>query len=57
MSIACSVSWGTSLQVLRRYLKQTNDDLQEAHQKTGPVDNLLDTRLGDMFLVPQPFFR
>ena len=31
----------TSLQVLRRYLKQTEGDLQEAHRKTGPVDNLL----------------
>jgi len=27
------------LQVLRRYLKQTNDDLQLAHRKGSPVDN------------------
>ena len=31
----------TTLQVLRRYLEQTEADLQEAHRKTGPVDNLL----------------
>ena len=31
----------TSLQVLRRYLKQTEADLQEAHRKAGPVDSLL----------------
>jgi site-specific recombinase XerD len=31
----------SSLQVLRRYLKQTREDLQEAHRRTGPVDNLL----------------
>lgn len=28
------------LQVLRRYLKQTNPDLMRAHQKASPVDNL-----------------
>ena len=27
------------LQVLRRYLKQTNQDLCEAHRKGSPVDN------------------
>ena len=27
------------LQVLRRYLKQTNQDMREAHQKASPVDN------------------
>lgn len=31
----------TSLQVLRRYLKQTTDDLREAHRKHGPVDTML----------------
>ena len=31
----------TSLQVLRRYLKQTEADLREAHRKAGPVDSLL----------------
>jgi site-specific recombinase XerD len=31
----------SSLQVLRRYLKQTRADLHEAHRRTGPVDNLL----------------
>ena len=31
----------TSLVVLRRYLKQTEDDLRRVHDKTGPVDNLL----------------
>jgi integrase/recombinase XerC len=29
------------LSVLRRYLAQTEADLQEAHQRAGPVDNLL----------------
>lgn len=29
------------LQILRRYLKQTNDDLKAAHSKGSPVDNLL----------------
>jgi site-specific recombinase XerD len=29
------------LSVLRRYLRQTEDDLREAHRKAGPVDNLL----------------
>lgn len=29
------------LQVLRRYLKQTSDDLRNAHRKGSPVDNLL----------------
>ena len=27
------------LQVLRRYLKQTNQDIREAHRRAGPVDN------------------
>jgi len=27
------------LQVLRRYLKQTNQDVLEAHRKGSPVDN------------------
>jgi integrase/recombinase XerD len=27
------------LQVLRRYLKQTNQDIGEAHRRAGPVDN------------------
>ena len=31
----------SDLTVLRRYLKQTEADLQEAHRKAGPVDNLL----------------
>jgi site-specific recombinase XerD len=31
----------SSLQVLQRYLKQTREDLREAHRRTGPVDNLL----------------
>ena len=31
----------SDLTVLRRYLKQTEDDLREAHRKAGPVDNLL----------------
>jgi integrase/recombinase XerD len=31
----------SDLTVLRRYLKQTDIDLQEAHRKAGPVDNLL----------------
>jgi len=31
----------TSLHVLRRYLKQTEGDLQEVHRRTGPVDSLL----------------
>lgn len=30
----------TDLSVLRRYLAQTEGDLQAAHQKCGPVDNL-----------------
>jgi hypothetical protein len=29
------------LSVLRRYLAQTEADLQAAHQRAGPVDNLL----------------
>jgi site-specific recombinase XerD len=28
------------LQVLRRYLKQTNQDIREAHRRAGPVDNM-----------------
>ena len=28
------------LQVLRRYLKQTNQDIREAHHRASPVDNL-----------------
>lgn len=28
------------LQVLRRYLKQTNQDVRDAHQRASPVDNL-----------------
>lgn len=28
------------LQVLRRYLKQSDEDLQAAHQRSGPVDHL-----------------
>jgi integrase/recombinase XerD len=28
------------LQVLKRYLKQTNPDLMKAHQKACPVDNM-----------------
>jgi site-specific recombinase XerD len=31
----------TSLAVLRRYLAQTEADLQRAHEKGGPVDRLL----------------
>jgi len=31
----------SDLTVLRRYLKQTEADLQEAHRRAGPVDNLL----------------
>ena len=31
----------TTLQVLRRYLNQTDADLQETHRRTGPVDALL----------------
>jgi len=30
----------TDLQVLRRYLAQTDTDLQRAHNKGGPVDNM-----------------
>jgi site-specific recombinase XerD len=26
------------LQALRRYLKQTNQDIREAHRRAGPVD-------------------
>ena len=29
------------LTMLRRYLKQTDSDLREAHRKAGPVDNML----------------
>jgi site-specific recombinase XerD len=29
------------LSVLRRYLQQTEADLRAAHEKAGPVDNLL----------------
>lgn len=29
------------LQVLNRYLKQTNRDVSEAHRQSGPVDNSL----------------
>jgi hypothetical protein len=29
------------LQVLRRYLKQSNQDMLMAHQKAGPVDNII----------------
>lgn len=29
------------LQILRRYLKQTNEDLAQAHRQAGPVDNML----------------
>ena len=32
----------TSLQVMRRYRKQTEEDLQEALRRTDPVDNLLE---------------
>ena len=31
----------TTLQVLRRYLKQTDTDLHDTHRRTSPVDNLL----------------
>ena len=31
----------SDLTVLRRYLKQTEADLREAHRRAGPVDNLL----------------
>ena len=31
----------TSLTVLRRYLRQTQDDLQQVHETSGPVDRLL----------------
>jgi site-specific recombinase XerD len=31
----------SGLTVLRRYLKQTEADLLEAHRRAGPVDNLL----------------
>jgi len=31
----------TDLQVLRRYLAQTDNDVREAHAKAGPVDDLL----------------
>jgi len=31
----------SDLQVLRRYLAQTDDDVREAHAKAGPVDDLL----------------
>jgi site-specific recombinase XerD len=30
----------SDLTVLRRYLKQTDEDLRDAHRRTGPVDNL-----------------
>ena len=30
-----------SLSILRRYLAQTTGDLQRAHRRSGPVDNLL----------------
>ena len=31
----------TNRSVLRRYLRQTQDDLQKVHEKSGPVDHLL----------------
>ena len=31
----------TDLSMLRRYLRQTDADLREAHRKAGPVDNVL----------------
>ena len=31
----------SELSVLRRYLAQTDDDLRRAHEKAGPVDNML----------------
>jgi integrase/recombinase XerD len=31
-----------TLDVLRRYLAQTEHDLQAAHQKSGPIDHLKD---------------
>ena len=31
----------SDLTMLRRYLKQTEGDLHEAHRKAGPVDNML----------------
>lgn len=31
----------SDLSVLRRYLQQTEADLKAAHEKAGPVDNLL----------------
>jgi integrase/recombinase XerD len=31
----------SSLVVLQRYLKQTQGDLQQVHQRSGPVDHLL----------------
>ncbi|MEN6480117.1 MAG: tyrosine-type recombinase/integrase [Anaerolineales bacterium] len=34
----------TSLAVLRRYLAQTEDDLQRAHERGGPVDGLAGAR-------------
>ena len=30
----------TDLQVLKRYLKQTNQDLMKAHQRANPIDSL-----------------
>lgn len=32
------------LQILRRYLKQSQEDVREAHRRTSPVDNLPDIR-------------
>ncbi|MFN8486420.1 MAG: tyrosine-type recombinase/integrase [Caldilineaceae bacterium] len=32
----------SSLAIINRYLAQTGEDLREQHQKTSPVDNLLD---------------
>jgi integrase/recombinase XerC/integrase/recombinase XerD len=31
----------SDLSVLRRYLAQTQEDLQKAHERAGPVDNML----------------
>jgi integrase/recombinase XerD len=31
----------SDLSILRRYLTQTDTDLEQAHRKAGPVDNTL----------------
>lgn len=42
------------IQVLRRYLKQANQDLLEIHRRVSPVDNLKKKNLFNPYYNNQP---